>query len=714
MRLRVEVLEARDVPAGNFIAMGSDPGGAGTASLVDADSGVARFTVTPFEVAAADGIAVNVAVGDVTGDRVADLIVAPGAGGGPLVKVFDGVTGREVRSFVLFDPNFRGGLTVAAGDVNLDGIADVIAGAGPGGGPAVAVIDGKTGTTLATFFAFDAGFGGGVRVAAGDVDGDGRADVVVAAGHGGGPHVKAFGIVAGSAPRELFSFFAYSPDFTGGVSVAAGDTDADGITDVVTGAGSGGAPHVKCFRGTDRLLVSSFYAADPGTRDGIAVSTVNAGNGAVCQILADTGTVVNQYTGAGTFVEVVYGPVGPVGPLGGPADAADNPAVIWSRVTLESIRAEGTPPPKAARAMAIVSAAVFDAVNSISPRYTPYHYGTVSPVGADPVAAALSAGAAALTALFPTQAAKVQSILVARLALIPDSQAKADGVAVGQAAAADVLAFRQNDGSATAQFAVTPGTDPGDWRPTPPANAAFLLPGWGTVTPFAIPAADQFAPGAPPALDSVTYAEALNEVKALGSATSTTRTAEQSQIAVFWRGGGGTVTPPGMSAEIAQQVIRRENLDLLDSARVLALVGLAVADAGIVAWDAKRDNDLWRPVTAIRAADTDGNDLTGADPAWSSFIATPPFPSYTSGHSTFSSAAAAVLQGLFGENYAFRFYSQDLPGVSRSFASFFDAANEAGFSRILGGIHYSFDNTAGLESGTEVGEYVVGNLLRPV
>ena len=714
--LRCEPLEAREVPAANFFAIGAEPGSGGGVSLVDADSGVTRFTTYPFGVNFPLGV--NVAVGDLTGDSIPDLIATPGAGGGPVVAIVNGLSGTLLKSQIVLDPNFRGGLSVAAGDVNLDGLADVIVGAGAGGGPVVVVLDGKTATAdappppLATFFAFDPAFRGGVSVAAGDVDGDGRADAVVGAGGGGAPHVKAFSVATGT-PTQKLSFFTFDPAFRGGVTVAAGDVDGDGITDVVTGAGRGGAPHVQSFRGTDLARTGSFFAAAADDRNGVLLSTVNEGNGATTHLLTAAGGQVTEFTGAGQYVAAIYGRALP---LGGPAAAADNAAVIWTQFALDAIRAEGTPPPKAARNLGILAAAVFDAVNSITPRYTPYHFTTLSPAGADPVAAALQAGYAAATSLFTTQAVKdkARAILVARMSLIPDSSAKADGVLAGQRAATNILSFRATDGSVTAQFAVAPGTDPGDWQPTPPANAAYLLPGWGNLTPFAIPDVASYRPAAPPALASQAYADALNQVKDLGAATSTTRTADQTQIANFWKAGGGTVTPPGMAMELAVQVIHRQDLPLLESARALALVGLAEADAGVVAWDAKSAYDFWRPVTAIRAADADGNARTTADATWTPLIPTPPFPSYTSGHSTFSAAAAAVLTGLFGEDYAFRFFSQDVPGASRAFTSFGQASEEAGLSRIYGGIHYSFDNAAGLSSGSAIGDYVVTNLLKPV
>jgi membrane-associated phospholipid phosphatase len=232
------------------------------------------------------------------------------------------------------------------------------------------------------------------------------------------------------------------------------------------------------------------------------------------------------------------------------------------------------------------------------------------------------------------------------------------------------------------------------------------------VTPFALSAGAQFRPGAPPALDTAEYAAAFNEVKDLGRVDSPTRTAEQTQIARFWNDGLGTAFAMGYWNMTAQTAAADRGLGLVADARLFALLNIATADAQIACWDAKYAYGLWRPVTAVRAADADGNAGTEADATWTPLLVTPNFPSYASAHSTISAAAAGVLTTLFGDSYHFSVGSEGLPGVTRSFDSFAAAAAEAGRSRIYGGIHYQFDNTAAQAAGALVGGYVTANFLR--
>jgi membrane-associated phospholipid phosphatase len=388
-----------------------------------------------------------------------------------------------------------------------------------------------------------------------------------------------------------------------------------------------------------------------------------------------------------------------------------NVVVEWNQLALHAVGQARVPPPVASRALAITQAAVYDAVDAIDQSFEPYHAHVEASSGASLEAAAAQAAHDALVGLFPAQAATFDAALAADLVGIPPGRAR-QGTDVGREVARQILAWRSTDGS-TAVVPYTPGTDPGDWQPTPPAFLPALLPQWRYVTPFAMTSGSQFRPDAPPALDSAEYAAAFNEVKDLGSATSTSRTAEQTQIARFWNDGLGTAFAQGYWNRIAQTVATEQGLGLVEDARLFALLNIATADAGIACWDAKYTYNLWRPVTAIRAADTDGNADTAADATWTPLLTTPNFPSYTSAHSTVSAAAAGVLAALFGDSYHFTVTADGLPGVTRSFDSFAAAAAEAGRSRVYGGIHYFFDSTAGLAAGARVADYVVGGFLKP-
>ncbi len=384
----------------------------------------------------------------------------------------------------------------------------------------------------------------------------------------------------------------------------------------------------------------------------------------------------------------------------------------WNDVLLDAVRFDKTAPPKASRAMAIVHTAIYDTVNSIDREYTPYLTMVDVHPRASKEAAVASAAYETLVALFPAQKATFDAKRVSSLAEISDGRAETDGINAGKSVASAILARRATDGSST-KVNYTPGTDPRDWQPTPPALANPLLPQWPDVQPWTMTVGSQFRPSAPPALNSNKYAADLNQVKEIGSATSTTRTADQTAIAQFWANGSGTSTPPGHWNVIAQTVAENKHNSLEENARLFAMLNLALADAAIVSWDAKYEFDFWRPVTAIRQADTDNNAKTAADASWTPLLVTPPFQTYTSGHSTFSGAGAAVLKAFFGTDRV----SFDLPsetsGVSnRSFTSFSQAAAESGMSRIYAGIHFGFDNTAGLESGKRLGNFVAANFLK--
>ena len=383
----------------------------------------------------------------------------------------------------------------------------------------------------------------------------------------------------------------------------------------------------------------------------------------------------------------------------------------WNSAALAAIKAGRTTPPQAARALAILHVAIYDAVNGITQTHEPY-FVTGKPAGVASVETAASAAAhRVLIALYPAQQTQFDELYMSILARIPDGPSQRVGVSWGESVAEAILDFRSGDHSdAVVPFAPTPGV--GFWVPTPPAFAPALLPQWPMVTPFAMTSGSQFRPLAPPALDSERWISDYNLTKDLGSVSSTTRSTEQTAIARFWADGAGTVTPPGHWNVIAQDVAGQRGTTLEQNARLFALLNIAEADAAIISWDCKYKFEFWRPVTAIRNGDLDPPVETEKDAGWTPLLVTPPFPEYTSGHSTFSGAAAAVLAALFGGDIPFTTESDDMPGVVRSFSSFRAAAQEAGISRIYGGIHFLSANEAGLASGALLGAYVSDNFLK--
>ncbi|MEG3984976.1 chemotaxis protein CheB [Microcoleus sp. D3_18a_C4] len=385
-----------------------------------------------------------------------------------------------------------------------------------------------------------------------------------------------------------------------------------------------------------------------------------------------------------------------------------NPVIEWNGVLLNAVRTASTAPPLASRNMAMVHAAIYDAVNSISKKYTPYLVEIDPPAGTSAEAATAAAAHGVLVKVYPAQAATFNEVYASSLAKIPEGKAKQDGIALGQQVADQIISSRSTDGI-TKVVQYTPSTDPGSWVPTPPALAAALGPQWGQVTPFAMTSGSQFRPPGPPALEGAKYAEELNYVKEIGKSDSLTRTPDQTIIAKFWANGAGTFTPPGHWNQIAEETATLTGQSLEDSARLFALLNIALADAAISCWDAKYQYNLWRPVTAIRQADTDNNPNTTADPLWTPLLTTPPFPEYTSGHSTFSGAADPVMSSVFGSDYGFADRGDRTVNTLRTYQNFSEAADESGMSRIYGGIHFMSANIDGLSAGRNLGNYVVQN-----
>ena len=385
----------------------------------------------------------------------------------------------------------------------------------------------------------------------------------------------------------------------------------------------------------------------------------------------------------------------------------------WNSVALTAIKADRTSPPKASRGLAMLHVAIYDACNGIGQNGQPYFVGGKAPGVASKSAAVAAAARKVLINLYPAQQAAFESAYRRSLAGLTDGLPRRVGISWGESVAERILYLRGNDGSATV-VSYSPAGGAGNWVPTPPAFAPALLPNWPMVTPFAMASGAQFRPPPPPSLDSAQWASDFNLTKELGRSDSATRTVEQTEIARFWADGAGTVTPPGHWNVIARDIGQQRGNTLEENARLFALLNIAEADAAIIAWDCKYAFNFWRPVSAIHNADTDDNPDTLSDPTWSPLLVTPNFPEYISGHSTFSGAAAAVLAVFYGsDDIPFTTGSEDLPGVVRSFNSFSQAAEEAGMSRIYGGIHFMSANLNGLASGASLGGYVAKNFLLP-
>jgi len=381
-------------------------------------------------------------------------------------------------------------------------------------------------------------------------------------------------------------------------------------------------------------------------------------------------------------------------------------------------------PPMVARNLAMIQTAMFDAVNAVTGKYTGYVFQTTPQPNASENAAAASAAFEVAKVLYRAtdELAVWQASLSETLSQETDATARDSGLSLGKLAAQAILAARNNDGvQSTSSYTHT--NTVGRWQRTFPDYQPPLLAQWSRVKPFALTSASEFRSAPPPALDSPEYAVAVDEVMRNGGHQSSQRTAEQTEIALFWADGGGTATPPGHWNRIATDVTLAKQTNLLETARAFALMNIALADAGIASWDAKYHYDVWRPIDAIRQSDQDGNAATTSESNWIPLLKTPPHPAYTSGHSTFSGAASAVLASLFGDATSFASQTDGHAApeqrpldasqiVTRRFDSFTQAAEEAGMSRIYGGIHFNFDNTAGLKLGREVATATLARLLQ--
>jgi len=402
--------------------------------------------------------------------------------------------------------------------------------------------------------------------------------------------------------------------------------------------------------------------------------------------------------------------------LGFSAPAVASDAVMeWNDIARGMVVVPALSPVQQTRHMAIVQVAVHDAVNGVTGRYQQYRRTGAAPAGATAEAAAIGAAYAVLRGLFSD--ANSLSTLAMKYALSLDSQGVSPqdpGLAFGEGVAAGILALRANDGSAQAAFSYLPADAgaPGVWVPISSAPAAQAqLPGWGHVAPWVLRSTSQFRPDGPPALDGERYAKDYNEILYVGQDTSSTRTDEQKQIALFWR-----ASPTALWNPVLRTAIESRGLDLSATARVMALFYLAAADASVACWEAKYVYNFWRPEPAIVRADEDGNVLTAANPAWKPLVPTPNHPEYPSAHSFNSSAMGFVLKSIFGDapGYVIDATSSTNPGFVRHWQTFSQGVDEVVDARVYSGIHFRNSDEVGARLGRQVAKFVLTHALKPV
>lgn len=405
----------------------------------------------------------------------------------------------------------------------------------------------------------------------------------------------------------------------------------------------------------------------------------------------------------------------PSGPLASPIirsatplPAQPNDAIVeWNQqaIALTLRPTSGLSPVQQTRVMAIFHLAVHDAVNGITGEYETYLSPASPPETASPVAAAIAAAHHALEQLFPADNVMLDELYANSLAAHGVTLAD-PGISFGSSAAAAILAVRANDHASEAQFPYdAPGAGtPGVWVRL--NNAPALLPGWGNVTPFVLRSSSQFRPEPPPALDSEKYAADYNEIKAIGVNSGSSRSATQTQIALFWR-----ASPTAIWNNVLTQLVQTRNLTLSENARLYALFYLAAADASIACWEAKYHYNFWRPQPAIINGEFDGNDATVGNGSWQPFIVTPPHPEYPSGHTTNSSAMVKILTSEFDD-------TPEVPlvvtvsGLTRQWNSLSEAVQEVIDARVYSGIHFRNSDEVGARTGRQVAQFVSKHALR--
>ena len=385
--------------------------------------------------------------------------------------------------------------------------------------------------------------------------------------------------------------------------------------------------------------------------------------------------------------------------LSAAAVSSSDPVIEWNSIMVNTTATQN--PFFQARFAAITQLAVFEAVNAIDRDFEPYLGTITAPSGASPDAAAVAAAHAVLGNYFPSDASALDAAYAASLASIPNGSAKTEGIEVGEAAAAALIALRTGDDSAPPEFYSPTSSAPGAWQPTPscPPAGGILLQ-WRNLRPFAIERTDQFRSAPPPALTSERYARGYNEVMRVGSIGSAFRPQDRADVARFY----AATAPVPVWNSAAGQVAVEQGRSMSENARALALIDVAIVDASASVFDAKYFYDFWRPETAIHAS---------GDTAWKPYIVTPCFPSYGSAHASLSNAARKVLERLYGPRHHFITLSNPaVAGVILQYETFDQITHDINDARVYGGIHFRFDQETGSEQGRRVGAYVHQHILR--
>lgn len=385
-----------------------------------------------------------------------------------------------------------------------------------------------------------------------------------------------------------------------------------------------------------------------------------------------------------------------------------NAVLHWNAITVTTVG--GLNPFAQARAAAMTHLAMFEAVNAITPRYEPYLGSIGAASAASPEAAAIAAAHGVLRALVPGAASALDAERLATLSAIPDGRSKLDGIGVGEAAAAAILAARAADGSTPPEFHFPASAEPGEWQLTPSCPAAGgVLKHWGRVTPFGVPAVEEFHSPPPPLLTSRRYARDLNEVKEVGAVTSAARTQHQTDVARFY----SAVLAVATWNPVVRQVTAMHMSSLVSDARLFALLNMAISDGAVAVMHTKYEYNFWRPETAIHRADDDGNPWTSGDPSFQPLIAAPCFPSYGSAHAAASYAARRVAEAYLGSEFpSVTLTNPAVPGIALEYEAFEEITDDIDMARIYGGIHFRFDQRAGARQGKQIGARVYMANLR--